>query len=97
VNSGCSGSSSPNTRAGKGAITGPAPTATNAIGNLETPTGTDFFNESLGVWGVFNTFELPQLEVFGDAAGASTQELRLNLVYLGRGRATVYPVDRVTP
>jgi hypothetical protein len=63
----------------------PGSYCTNAIGNLETPTGTDFFNESLGVWGVFNTFELPQLEVFGDVAGASTQELRLNLVYLGGG------------
>jgi hypothetical protein len=35
--------------------------------------------------GCVQHFELPQLEVFGDAAGASTQELRLNLVYLGGG------------
>jgi hypothetical protein len=63
----------------------PGSYATNATGNMETPGGPDFFNESLGVWGVFNTFELPQLEVFGDAAGASTQELRLSLVYLGGG------------
>ncbi len=37
----------------------------------------------LGVWGYFHTFELPQLEIFGNVAGAAVQEVRLWLVYLG--------------
>jgi hypothetical protein len=41
------------------------------------------FNEDLGVWGYFSTLEQPLLEVFNDATGALTQEMRINLVYLG--------------
>jgi hypothetical protein len=69
----------------------PGSYCTNAVGNLEATIGPDFWNESLGVWGVFNTFELPTLEIFADAAGASTQELRLSLVYLGGGGQTTIP------
>lgn len=39
----------------------------------------------LGEWGRFWTFEPPQLQVFGDAAGG-TYELMLDLAYLGTDR-----------
>lgn len=54
----------------------------NALGDLEESSiRDDPFR--LGVWGYFHTFELPQIQVFGNAAGAATQELRLWLQYLG--------------
>lgn len=37
----------------------------------------------LGTWGYFHSFELPQAEVFALAAGATSLELRLRLLYLG--------------
>jgi hypothetical protein len=70
----------------------PGSYVSNATGNLETPGSNDFFNENLGLWGVFSTLELPLLEVYADAAGASTQELRLNLIYLGGGGNTTPPL-----
>jgi hypothetical protein len=36
-----------------------------------------------GEWGRFHTFELPQFEVWGNAGGAVTLELRLHCLYLG--------------
>ena len=59
----------------------PGSLATNAVGNLEEPFMPGFFGE----WGRFHTFEPPQLQVYGDAAGADTQELRLDLIYMGAG------------
>lgn len=54
----------------------------NALGDQEAPrVATDPF--CFGVWGYFHTFELPQIELFGNAAGAATQEVRLWLQYLG--------------
>lgn len=37
----------------------------------------------LGTWGYFHSFELPQAEIFALAAGATSLELRLRLLYLG--------------
>jgi hypothetical protein len=37
----------------------------------------------LGTWGYFHSFELPQAEIFALAAGATTLELRMRLLYLG--------------
>lgn len=62
-----------------GRIMRPGALATNAVGNLEHP----WQNDQMGSWGTFHSFEPPQLEVYADAAGASTQELRLELSYLG--------------
>jgi hypothetical protein len=36
-----------------------------------------------GEWGRFHTFELPQVEVWGNAAGAATMEIRFHCLYLG--------------
>jgi hypothetical protein len=41
----------------------------------------------MGVWGRFHSFELPQIEILANAAGASTGEVRLDLVYLGSSAA----------
>lgn len=59
----------------------PGGLATNAVGDLDYR-GMNFLS---GQWGVFHSFEPPTLDVWGDAAGADTQELRLDLVYLGAG------------
>jgi hypothetical protein len=56
----------------------PGSLSTAALGNQEWPP----FSSEVGVWGVFHSFELPQLQVYGDAAGADTQVLSLDLVYL---------------
>jgi hypothetical protein len=61
----------------------PGSLATNAIGNIEDPITDGFF----GLWGYFHTFEPPQLEVYGDAAGASTQVLKMDLTYMGNESA----------
>jgi hypothetical protein len=50
------------------------------------------FDESLGLWGAFHTFEPVQAEYFGDAAGAATQELYLDVDFLGAGSADAYPL-----
>jgi hypothetical protein len=56
---------------------------TTAVANLEhARVQMDRFH--LGVWGYFHTFELPQMEVFNNATGAATQEIRLWLVYMGQ-------------
>lgn len=62
-----------------GRLLRPGSLCTNAIGNLESAG----FNDDLGEWGRFHTFEPPTVEVYGDAAGASTQDIRLWVSYLG--------------
>lgn len=62
-----------------GRLLRPGALTSAALGNMETPD----FNDGLGVWGHFHTFEPPQLQVYGDATGADTQEIRLDLVYHG--------------
>ena len=44
------------------------------------------FRGGFGQYGVFNTFEPPQIEIFSVNAAAHTGELRMDLVYLGEGR-----------
>lgn len=53
--------------------------STTALGDITFPGADDW----LGHWGTFHSFELPQVEVYGDAAGADTQVLRLDVIYLG--------------
>lgn len=57
----------------------PGVLSTEAIGNkpLEMQMG------GLGIFGTFHSFEPPQIEIFANAAGASVQEVRLDLVYQG--------------
>lgn len=57
----------------------PGDLATEAIGNVPVKEGRNW----LGEWGRFNTFELPQVSCFANAAAALTLELRLDTVYLG--------------
>jgi hypothetical protein len=54
----------------------------NALGDFPPLYG---YNQArvFGEWGRFHTFELPQIEVWGNAAGAVTAELRIHAVYLG--------------
>lgn len=49
----------------------------------------DLWNQ-LGLWGYFHSFEPPTVNVFSTAAGAGTEELRLDLVYLGNNQPS-YP------
>lgn len=62
-----------------GRILRPGALCSAALGDLEYP----YFKDGLGEWGRFHTFEPPQIEVYGDAAGASTQILMLDVTYLG--------------
>jgi hypothetical protein len=57
----------------------PGSLVTAAVGNLEEP----FVDAPFGEWGRFHTFEPPQLQMLADSSVADTQELRLDLVYLG--------------
>lgn len=57
----------------------PGGLATEAIGNRPL----DLFMGGMGEWGRFHSFEPPQLQILANATGASTQEGRLDLVYLG--------------
>lgn len=41
------------------------------------------FNSGMGEWGRFHTFETPRISILANAAGASVQEGRLDLLYLG--------------
>lgn len=43
------------------------------------------FGRNMGVWGYFHSFEPPTFDLYADAAGADTQEFRLDLCYLGQG------------
>lgn len=57
----------------------PGGLAMEAIGNRPW----DHQQGELGEWGRFHTFEPPQIQILANAAGASVQELRLDLLYLG--------------
>jgi hypothetical protein len=52
---------------------------------MEALSGIDhpMFHSGMGEWGRFHSFELPKVQVIGNAAGAATLELRLDLLYLG--------------
>jgi hypothetical protein len=58
-------------------------------GFLQKAVGDVFYNQSypwvmnMGEWGRFQTFELPQIDLFGTVAGAITYTAFLWLVYLG--------------
>lgn len=60
----------------------PGGLVSNAIGDF----GWEPQQLGLGEWGRFHTFELPSVQVFGDAAGG-TYEVRLSVVYLGSDQA----------
>lgn len=47
----------------------------------------EIFDGRLGEFGRFHTFELPSVQAFTTAAGATTAEGRLNLLYLGEEEA----------
>lgn len=53
----------------------------NAIGDFPA----DWQMGGLGVFGVFHTFEPPQVEILSVTAGAKTPEVFLDVVYLGEG------------
>lgn len=46
----------------------------------------------LGNWGAFHTFELPRLQTFGTVAGAETVVLTLDLMFMGEGDPSRYPI-----
>lgn len=62
-----------------GRILRPGGLVQNALGDLIKP----YFDDGMGEWGRFHTFEPPQLEVWGDAAGADAQVLMLDVTFLG--------------
>jgi hypothetical protein len=51
----------------------------NAIGNIPYPQNRQW----LGHWGTFHNFEPPTLSIWSTAAGAGTEEVRLDLVFHG--------------
>lgn len=63
----------------------PGGLAQEAIGN--SPLALNRFE--LGEWFRFHSFEPPEIQILANATGASTQEIRLDLVYLGRDQG--YP------
>lgn len=67
----------------------PGHLASAALGDLEPY---DLPKDELGTWGAFHSFEPLQIEVYGDTTGASTQEIRLDLAYLGEGDPSRYPL-----
>lgn len=50
-----------------------------ALGDLPAT----LFNSDTGEWGRFHSFEPPRLQLFSGVAGASTQEVLLDLIFLG--------------
>lgn len=54
-----------------------------AVGNTTFAYGLTHGLRFMGEWGRFHTFELPQAEVFGVTAAATTYQLFADLVYLG--------------
>lgn len=54
-----------------------------AYGNVPNRRGPTW----LGIWGAFHTFELPSVQVWGNAAGAATLTMWIELVYLGSPRS----------
>ena len=72
----------PTQRPFKGRFFRPGVVAQRAVGDLiGNQLGSD--RTDLGVLGLFHTFELPQVEVFGLAANSVTYTLFLDLIYLG--------------
>lgn len=69
----------PRVTAYNGRILRPGVLGQNAIANAPA----DWQMGGLGEFGRFHSFEPPQIECFGIAAGAAVQEIRLDLVYLG--------------
>lgn len=59
----------------------PGVIVSQAIGDIAQ----QMWDGGFGEFGRFHSFELPQLEVWANAAGAITMEIRLNVVYLGDG------------
>lgn len=73
----------PRMEAYNGRILRPGVLGQNAIANAPA----DWQMGGLGEFGRFHSFEPPQIECFGNAAGAAVQEIRLDLVYLGNSMA----------
>lgn len=46
------------------------------------------YGNGFGVWGSFHSFEPPQFQILANASGASTQEIRLDLIYTGETPGT---------
>lgn len=65
----------------------PGATTSAAIGDIDYRA----FNSGMGLWGIFHSFELPTIDVYADAAGASTQEVRMDLIFLGEGDPSGVP------
>lgn len=63
----------------------PGGIAMEAINNIPL----DWYPAGMGEWGRFHSFEPPRLQVFANATGASTQEVRLDLTYLGERGAGI--------
>ena len=61
----------------------PGGIALEAINNIPHA----MFSAGLGEWGRFHTFEFPRIQIFANAAGASTQEGRMDVLYLGDDEA----------
>src|SRR5262245_35173909 len=60
----------------------PGTLGTEATANTPAP----IFMGGLGVWGRFHSFEPPTLQVLATGAGATTTEVRLDLVFHGESR-----------
>jgi len=54
-----------------------------AIANIPV----EMFSGGLGEWFRFHTFTLPRIQIFANATAASTQEIRLQLAYLGEDQS----------
>jgi hypothetical protein len=67
----------------------PGGLVSHAIGDNVTPG----WDNGLGNWGAFHTFEPPLIEVLGDTTGAATQTLYLQCEFLGQGPAGQYPAN----
>jgi len=67
----------------------PGDLVSTATGDLVTPN----WQLELGPWGAFHTFEPPQVEIYGDTAGANTQTMYWDVDYVGPGDANgTYPL-----
>lgn len=69
----------------RGRKTLPGDLATQTYGNAPLRFGTPW----LGLWGFFDTFELPLLEVFANAAATVTHTLYLDCIYMDNNTANL--------